>query len=290
MSSTRDVAWSYELATVDEVVAAGVKRRTVNRRVHNGWWLEPFPGVVCRTNGQLSPDQWRTAALLYAGPGSMLSCATAGAFWSWTAAPPRLHVTAPQGRHVRSTSGVRVHQSMRSCTPRLVEDWWVTPPARTAVDMSLELSDIDAVRALFGRAVQSGRTSLLDIADELDRAPSRGSRLPRDASADIARGAHAASEARLVRLVVRSSLPAPEYNAAVSTAAGTKYVDALWRELGKGIEIDGAFHRTAGQWVADLARQNAIQSTGIVLLRIPAYRLWREPAAVLAEIAAFLAT
>jgi hypothetical protein len=29
---------------------------------------------------------------------------------------------------------------------------------------------------------------------------------------------------------------------------------------------------------------------GVVLLRIPAYRLWREPAAVIAEIAAFLAS
>jgi very-short-patch-repair endonuclease len=81
----------------------------------------------------------------------------------------------------------------------------------------------------------------------------------------------------------------PEFNAAVSTALGTRYVDALWRELGKGVEVDGqAFHLDASAWRADLTRQNAVQTAGIVLLRIAARRLWTEPDAVLAEIAAFL--
>ena len=108
--------------------------------------------------------------------------------------------------------------------------------------------------------------------------------------AEIGAGAHGAAEARLVSLVTRSRLPPAEYNAAVQTAAGTRYVDALWRALAKGVEVDGrAFHLDAASWAADLARQNAIQSAGIVLLRVPARRLWTEPDAVLAEITAFLA-
>ena len=81
----------------------------------------------------------------------------------------------------------------------------------------------------------------------------------------------------------------PELNAPVETALGTRYVDALWRHLGKGVEIDGrVFHIGSASWEADLARQNAIQATGIVLLRITARRLWTEPDAVIAEIRAFL--
>ena len=55
------------------------------------------------------------------------------------------------------------------------------------------------------------------------------------------------------------------------------------------MEVDGqTFHLGPHAWQADLRRQNAIQSTGIVLLRIPARRLWTEPDAVVAEIRAFL--
>jgi very-short-patch-repair endonuclease len=49
-----------------------------------------------------------------------------------------------------------------------------------------------------------------------------------------------------------------------------------------------SFHLDAAAWQADLVRQNAIQSTGVVLLRIPARRLWTEPTAVISEICAFL--
>lgn len=290
MTGSPPPEWVLDLVTIDQLVASGVKRRTIRARVSAGRWLEPFPGVVCRTNGQLTHDQRLTGALLYAGEGSMLTCATAGSFWGLGAAPARVHVAAPHGRNVRSTDAVKVHQTGRRCTPRLVEDWLVTPLARTAVDICLELADLDAVRSVLGRAVQSGRTSAVDLGDELDLAPRHGSLLPRRALEEIALGAHAASEARLVRLVQRARLPTPEYNAAVATALGTRFVDALWRELGKGVEIDGrAFHSSPAAWAADLARQNAIQTAGIVLLRIPAYRLWREPDAVMAEIAAFLA-
>jgi very-short-patch-repair endonuclease len=281
--------WVGDLATIDALVAAGLKRRTVRRRISVGRWSEPLPGVACRTTGDLNDDQRLTGALLYAGAGSMLSCATAGVFWGLGRASHAVHVATSHGRNIRSTPEVTVHQTKRPCEPRLVQDWLVTPPSRTAIDIALELHDIDAVRSVLGRAVQSNRSTPVQLGDELDLAPKHGSLLPRVALEEIALGAHAASEARLVRLILRTGLAAPEYNAAVQTSAGTKYVDALWRSRGKGVEIDGrAFHLGPTEWAADLARQNAIQTCGIVLLRIPAYRLWREPAAVISEITAFL--
>ena len=73
----------------------------------------------------------------------------------------------------------------------------------------------------------------------------------------------------------------PENNAPVETRDGPKVVDALWRALGKGVEIDGrGYHFDAPAWTADLPRQNAIQIAGIVLLRIAAQRLWTEAAGV----------
>jgi hypothetical protein len=283
--------WCDDLATIDDLAAHGHNRRTVRARIGRGVWLEPLPGVVCRTNGALSPSQILTSATLYGGAGATLSCRTAAAFWGFGQPGWPVHIVVAHGRHLRSTGQVVVHQTTREDQPRLVEDWLVSSPARTAIDLALEAKTLDEVSAVLGRAVQRAGVSAVDLAEEIDRAPRRGSRRLRLAMPAIAGGAHSASEARLVRMVARSALPVPEYNAVVATRDGPKLIDALWRSLGKGVEIDGrSYHLHAAGWAADLRRQNAIQTTGIVLLRVAAVRLWTEPAAVLAEIAAFLAS
>jgi very-short-patch-repair endonuclease len=286
--------WVDDVAAVADLLSAGVSSQTIRRRLATGRWQRPCSTVVCRTTGTLTTHQDMVVALAHAGPGAMISHATAGAFWGFDpvsgAAPRRpTQVTVPHGRRRPSTDTVLVHQSLRPCEPRLVEGLLVTPPARTAVDMALDLTTGSGVAAHLGRVLQRGRVSLDQLADELDQAPSRGSRLPRAALADLAVGSRSAGESRLLHLMRRAGLPLPELNAPVSTSIGTRYVDALWRELGKGVEVDGqAFHLDAESWQADLRRQNAIQSTGIVLLRIAARRLWTEPDAVIAEIRAFL--
>jgi len=281
--------WVVDIAAVDELVRSGTKRQTIRRRVQRGAWQEPCPGIVCRTTGTLSSYQWLVVATRYGGSGAMVSHGSAGELWSLGPAPPRVHVTIPHGRHRRSTADVAVHQSRRPCRPEIVEDLLVTPPARTTVDIALGLDTARAVDALFGRALQRGRVSLDQLADELLLAPRRGSALPSAAIADLAAGSRSAAEAQLLRLVRRAGMPLPEMNAPVATRLGTRYVDALWRSLGKGVEVDGqAFHLDAAAWQADLVRQNAIQSEGIVLLRVAARRLWTEPDAVIEEIRAFL--
>lgn len=140
-----------------------------------------------------------------------------------------------------------------------------------------------------GRAAQKGLATPEQLVGELGIAPRRGSRLPSIVLEEISAGALAASEGQFLRIVRRAGLPAPELNAPVDTCDGTKFIDALWRHLRKGVELDGhRYHLDAGAWAADLKRENAIQATGIMLLRIPAGRLWRDQAAVTREIATFL--
>lgn len=283
--------WLSDLARIDELGPVGPVRRTARRRVTTGAWQQPLPGLVCRTTGTLTREQWQVAALKYAGAGAVLSHATAGEFWGLGRWRGPIHVTVPHGRRVRSTPEVVIHQSRRPTEECLIEDVVVTAPARTAIDLALTLvrqADVDAV---IGRAVQSGRVTVEALGEELDRAPRRGSRNARIALADAAAGSHAASEARLLRLIRRARLPLPEMNAPVRTNLGTRHVDALWRALLKGVEVDGAtYHFTAGAWESDLRRQNALQTAGVVLLRISARRLWTEPEAVITEVAAFLAS
>lgn len=281
--------WLDGLERIDVVLASGFRREALRRFVRIGRWLEPVPGVVCRTNGILTSRQWRRAAMLYGGSGAVLSHDSAGEAFGFCRPVDIVHVTVPHGRNLRSTAEVRVHQTTRPTRAVVVDELRVTAPARTAIDMALRLTRPDDVAALLGRAMQRWPLTVEELDDELALAPMRGSRPARDALADIAAGSRSAAEAKLVRLLRSSTLPMPEFNAPVSTSLGTRYVDALWRELGKGVEVDGqAFHLDAGAWRADLTRQNAVQTAGIVLLRIAARRLWTEPEAVLAEIAAFL--
>jgi hypothetical protein len=166
----------------------------------------------------------------------------------------------------------------------------LTPPARTVLDMCLALADIDAVRNVMGRASQLERVTVPELEEELSNAPQRGSLLPRRALEEISHNAHAASEARFVRLVQEAGLPMPEMNAPLATRDGIKVIDALWRSIGKGVEIDGrSYHLDPRSWAGDLARQNAVQLAGVVLLRIAADRLWSDPAGVVQELRAFLA-
>jgi very-short-patch-repair endonuclease len=281
--------WSEDLATVTALVASGLRYRTVRRRIHVGRWQEPAPGVVCRTTGTLTLRQQLLAALLYVGPGAAVSHASAVALWCRTPEPDRTVVTAAQGHHPVSTPSVWVRQSTRPFRPLGIAGVRVTPPARSVLDAALDLRRLADVDALFGRAVQRRLVTVDELADELAAAPSAGSRLPRQAMSALTAGSHAASEAQLCRLLRRAGVPTPELNAPVETSLGIRYVDALWRALRRGVEIDGrAFHLDAAAWQADLQRQTAIQSAGIVLLRIPARRLWTEPGAVVAEIREFL--
>ena len=170
--------WLADVAAVSDLLSAGVARQTIRRRLSGKRWQQPSPRVVCRTTGTLTAHQWMLVALAHGGPGAMISHATAGAFWGFDAttgaATGPVHVTVPHGRRRPSTVEIQVHQSVRPCEPRLVEDLLVTPPARTAVDMALCLTSATSVAAHLGRVMQRGRVSLEQLADELDQARAAG--------------------------------------------------------------------------------------------------------------------
>jgi hypothetical protein len=290
MQDASEVPWWDDIASIEALVATGVRRPTVRSRVRSGRWQEPAPGIVCRTSGRLTPHQRLIVAVEYGGGSAMLSHSSAGAAWGLVREPSRQHITVAHGHHVSSTPQIVVHQTVRNCAPRILDDLPFTPPARTVIDICAGLARIDDVHAVMGRATQKQLVTPGQLADELAGGPRRGSLLPTLALKDIAAGAHAASEAQFLMVVHRAGLPLPELNAPVETRDGTKYVDALWRHLGKGVELDGRrFHLDAGAWAADLARQNAIQATGIVLMRVAASRVWRDERALLRELAEFLA-
>lgn len=106
----------------------------------------------------------------------------------------------------------------------------------------------------------------------------------------VVAGARSAGEALFRDLLRRAGLPEPAWNAAVDTASGRFRVDALWRSAGLAVEIDGArWHLDAASWERDLARANALQATGVRLLRFSVRQLTQDPRAVIDAVRSALA-
>jgi hypothetical protein len=92
-------------------------------------------------------------------------------------------------------------------------------------------------------------------------------------------------EVRMLELIRAAGLPEPSVNVLVAD----ELVDLRWADLGVAVELDSwAYHRTRRRFEDDRRRGNAVALGGDMLLRVTDTRIDREPAAVIAEIAAAL--
>lgn len=286
--------------------ARGLSDLRIRTALRTGRWQEPVRGVLVPHSGALTQRERWLVALAYAGPESCLSHHSALLLWGAKAAElsagrrvagvlgdyrapaegGMVEVSRAHGQNMSSHGFVVVHQSRRPLEIVELSGLLVSGAARAAIDVSLTArrrADVDHVIA---DVLQRGLTTLEELAEEVRRAGRAATPWLRAAIGDAGRGMRSVGESELRRVIVAAGLPEPEWNAAVETAAGTYYVDALWRSKGVAAEADGmAYHLSARDWAADLKRQNALHGTGLVLLRFPVVRLRQECAACGAEIA-----
>lgn len=91
------------------------------------------------------------------------------------------------------------------------------------------------------------------------------------------------------RAVRQAELPEPQWNLPMETAYGAVLLDAFWATAVVAVEIDGArWHLDAAAWEGDQRRQNAIQASGVPVLRFTVHRLIHDLDGVIAEIRAVL--
>jgi hypothetical protein len=224
------------------------------------------------------------AALLYAGPGAILSHMTAG--WAWgliDVGPRRIHVTTAGRRS--SLPDVRVHQS-RKVDPVEHRGLPVTSVPRTLLDLAGVLSARQLRRAL----AEADYRGLLDPA-EVESMLGRGR--PGSRSLNVALAHHLPSlartlselEERFLALCHASNLPLPEVNARV----GRMRVDALWREGAVAVELDGA--AAHGGWAAirrDRGREIALRAHGLRVVRYTWDQVTTRPDRVVSDLCRLL--
>lgn len=268
----------------------GLSPGAIDRLVQpGGRWQKIVPGVYATTTGNVSAEQRAMAALLHAGPRSVLTGPAAVRRHRLRCAGlNEVDVLVPLDVRVHSLDFVRVTRTSRMPS-RLHATGSIrfAPVERAVADAARGMRRLSDVRAVVAEAVQHGRCPLVLLARELSEGPTAGSRHLRKALAEIGAGVRSSAEADLKELIDKSGLEPPAYNARLYAPGGAflGVADAWWQRAGVAAEVDSReYHLSPQDYERTTARHNALAKHGINVLHFLPSSIKRDPAAVLANL------
>jgi hypothetical protein len=274
-----------DVITRRQALAAGVTASSLRHRLGNSW-QSLIPGVYLAATGTPTIIQQQMAAMLHAGRGSVITGPAALQQHRIRGpAADLIDVLIPASRRRQDAAFVRLHRTTRM--PKRI--WRFGPlhyalPARAVADAVRDLSSLRDVRAMVADAVQRGACAIPDLSAELDHGPSVGSKLFREALADVADGIRSAAEGDLKDLLAKSRLPAPLFNASIYDGDDTFIArpDAWWPERGVAVEIDShEWHLSPHDHTRTLERQRRMAKRGILVLPFTPREIRTQPADVI---------
>jgi very-short-patch-repair endonuclease len=276
----------HGVVTRRQLLAAGVGRRAIERRVEWGLLDPLYRGVYALGRRALRREAWWMAAVFAAGPGAALSHRSAAELWRMrNGSRARIEVSVP--RHRRSTARLLLHQVVLPGDEVTVERGIpVTTPARTLLDLAAVVSP-DHLEAAFDEAEHRRLTSPTSLDALLARYPGRrGTQAARRVLENHRRNGETVTrsllERRFLSLIDAHGLPRPRVN----RSGDHGELDATWPEQRVVVECDGfAAHGTRRAFEEDRARDRALQVAGWRVVRIT----WRQLTADGDEIARQLA-
>lgn len=265
--------------------ACGISSARIGRWVVEGYLHPSYPGVYGVGHTATGTEAQLAGALLYAGPGAMLSHETAAWWWGLTDRQPRaIHVSTP--RVCSSLAGgarrpLQVHG--RRSLDRI---WHQRLPVTTIPQTLLDFASVASLRRVRRALAEAEFRRLLDF-DALEPTLGRGrpgsTRLRRALEHHRPELAETRSvlEQRFVELCEIGGLPRPELNVKVCGLM----VDALWRDQRVIVELDGRdAHGTPAQVARDHERDLRLRAAGFTVLRYTWRQITRLPDLVLADL------
>ena len=288
------LARQYQVISRRQALASGMTDSALEHRLRAGGpWQRLLPGVFLGVTGAPTSDQRDVAALLYAGPQSVLTGSAALRLWGVRAPYTSLiDVLIPESKRRRSAGFVRIRPTARmpeavlSSGPRQF-----APLARAVGDTARSLTNLADVRALVATVVQQGKCPPALLAAELEDGPVQGSALLRIAVGDVHAGTRSNPEADLHDLIRRAKLPAPEFNPRLY--ADDEFIgspDAWWQYAGVAAEVDShEYHLSPEDHERTLARDARMRMYGINVVHFTPRQIRTQPAQVVAAIKSALA-
>jgi hypothetical protein len=264
----------YYVIAREQALRYRITRGQIRHRLKpGGLWQKILPGVYSTLTGPVSPDQLQIGALLFAGPGAVLTGAHAVRRHRLICSGGNeIDVLVPSSCQVSSFGYARVHRTQRmpehTFSTRGIE---FVPLVRAVGDAVRVMVKPDDAKALICEAVQKGRCTLEDLIAECSAGPSIGSRLFRAALAELGEDIRSKAEYDLKVRVERSDLDKPMYNARLYLPDGTflGMVDEWWPRAGVGLEVDSRqYHMSRRDHAGTTARHNRIEAAGARLLHV----------------------
>ena len=278
----------------EQALSCGVSLSTLSYRGRAGGpWPAVLPGVYLTHTGAPSEEQREMAALLYAGPDSVLT--GAAALRRFGLAGPRtglVEVLVPASVQKRDAEFVRILRTTRLPEPTGVagEVRFAFPP-RAVADAARSMTDIADVRAVVAGAVQRGKCPIGRLGYEVDNGPRRGSALLRRALAEVADGVRSGAEGELRVLIKRARLPMPMFNPRLFV--GRVFLaspDCWWPDAGVAAEVDSReWHMSPRDWENTLARHARMSAQGIIALHFTPGQIYTKRSEVAAAIRSAIA-
>lgn len=281
----------YQRAVISrvQVLGIGMTDDGLRHRIRSGGpWQRLLPGVYLTVTGQPTREQRQIAALLYAGPVSLITGPAALRNYGIRAPEPEIvDVLVPQERPRSSRQFVAIHR-----TWRMPPKWTCDGPlrfalaARAVADAVRGLDAVPDARAIVGSAVQKNRCTVMQLADELAAGPIRRSALLRTVLAEVADGVRSAAEGDFHVLVKRSALPWPMFNARLFVdGVLLAVVDAWWPEASLAVEIDSReWHLLPADWENTMRRHDRLIAAGISVIHVSPRQIRTEPDVVVGYI------
>ena len=269
-----------------QLLALGMSDRAMQYRVRrSGPWQKLLPGVYLAATGIPSLYQKELAALLYAGPGSLVTGPMALMHHSIRSGFPVdvIDVLVPAGRQRLSTGFARLHRTVRMpARASSIGPVRLALAPRAVADTVRQLTELRDVRAVVADAVQLGRCTVGQLTEELRIGPVKGSALFRSVLAEVADGIRSTAEGDLRDVIRTARLPTPLFNPSLYN--GDVFLgkpDAWWPDAGVAGEVESReWHLSPEEWDRTRRRHDRMAAAGIIVLHFSPAQIRREPAEV----------
>ena len=268
----------------DQLRALGLSGSAISRWEAAGRIHRLYPSVYALGHRALDEEGRMRAALLYAGPGAVLSHLAAAWVWEIVDAEPS-SIDMSATREITAQPGLVVHRrrELEVATHRLLP---VTSPRLTVLDAASVLP-FSRLRRALAEAEYRRLVTMDEVAGVLGRGRPGSGALRRAMVLHQPRLARTRSvlEERFLSLCERFSVPMPEVNVRVCGFT----VDAFWRRERVVVELDGRTAHGSDERVEhDRARDLALRAAGHTVLRYTWNQVSRQAGAVAADLRAAL--
>jgi very-short-patch-repair endonuclease len=213
--------------------------------------------------------------------------------WSLPGVEARIEITVPERRRV-APPGVAVHRAVRlvSAEIKTVEGIHVTSVARTVVDLAAVLPKA-RLQVVLDHALSSRMVSVAQLwrrLESLGRPGRKGTGVLAEligAGSSALRLPQSEFELRVLRVLRRSGLPAPECQYRVQLPTGRQaFLDFAYPQAMLAIEADSyRHHASLSAWSRDRIRNNELIALGWRILPVTVPDLSTNPDHLVAQVA-----